>query len=226
MATTPPGFGSCVQLLAITKEWLKDKKNMSARTSVATTFEPTAKQTKTIATNLKATQVIATHNQFREGLWHEYRLEGINAGFNPTQAIEYASALSPEMGLVGGLAEMEPTGRGWFYQSHVRVAKRTVSSGLIQVGRWRNSRTRKRTAGAAPHYSPSISVPGTQEGNNDFKRFAQEVRWAGLAAGVILSRLPRGSGNRHPSFDRWSGFLRNQSAPQGEAHESWDIVNV
>jgi hypothetical protein len=121
---------------------------MGARTSVATTFEPTAKQTQTIATNLKATQVIPTQNQFREGLWHEYRLEGINAGFNPTQAIEYASALSPEMGLVGGMAEMAPTWSGWFYQSQVRVTKRTVSSGLIQLTRWRKSRTCGRTAGA------------------------------------------------------------------------------
>jgi len=121
----------------------ESQNKMSARTSAACNLEPTAKQSKTIASNLKAAQAITTSNQFREGLWHEYRLEGINADFNPTQANEYASALSPEMSLLGGMAEMEPTGRGWFYRSHVQVAKRTVSSGLIQVGRWRNSRTRK-----------------------------------------------------------------------------------
>ena len=66
--------------------------NMSARASAACNFEPTAKQTKTIASNLKAAQAITTSNQFREGLWHEYRLEGINAGLNPTQARERAES--------------------------------------------------------------------------------------------------------------------------------------
>ena len=91
---------------------------------------------------------LAAEIQFREGLWHEYRIEGINAGFSTAQATEYASALSPEMGLVGGVSEIAPAGRGWFYQSRVRVAKRTVTSGLIRLTRWRKSRTSGRPAAA------------------------------------------------------------------------------
>jgi hypothetical protein len=119
---------------------------MSAKALATCSFEPSANRT--VATGRKAPECLAPELQFREGLWHEYQLEGINAGFSSTQAMEYASALIPEMGLVGGVSEVAPAERGWFYQSRVRVAKRTVNSGLIQLTRWRKSRTSGRTAGA------------------------------------------------------------------------------
>ena len=94
---------------------------MSAKALAACSFEPAAEQT--VATDHQAPEGLAAEIQFREDLWREYRLEAINAGFSAAQATEYASALSPEMGLVAGVSEMAPVGRGWFYQSRQRGGK-------------------------------------------------------------------------------------------------------
>lgn len=90
---------------------------MSARALSAWSFEPAAEQT-VAATDRQAPEGIAAEIQFRE-----YRLEAINAGCSTAQATEYASALSSEMGLVAGVSEMVPVGRGWFYQSRPGVAQ-------------------------------------------------------------------------------------------------------
>jgi hypothetical protein len=145
MATAPSGFGQR-ERLARTQQQPKGKNNMSAKGSASCSFEPLAKQT--VATDHKTFESPAGETQFREDLWREYRLEAIKAGFNTDQATEYASALSPEMGLLGGVSEMAPAGRGWFYQSRVWVAKRTATSGLIRLTRWRKNRTNGRPTAA------------------------------------------------------------------------------
>ncbi|HWX19702.1 MAG TPA: hypothetical protein VN578_07330 [Candidatus Binatia bacterium] len=107
---------------------------MSSRISLDCRFEPANEQT--IGVNLRPPEGIAAESQFREDLWREYRREALNAGFNPAQATEYAGALSPDMGLVGGLSGTGLVGRGWFYKSRSRVVRRTVTSGLISLRRW------------------------------------------------------------------------------------------
>ena len=124
----------------------ESQNNMSAKPLAACNFELPARRK--VATDPKASEGLATPIPFREGLWQEYRIEGINAGFSNAQATEYASALSPEMGAVGGVSEMAPAGRCWFYHSRVRVAKRTATSGLIRLTRWRKSRTSGRPTAA------------------------------------------------------------------------------
>ena len=145
LATDPPGFG-CRERLTRTQQQPKGKTNMSAKALAACSFEPAAEQT--VATDHPAPEGLAAEIQFREDLWREYRLEAINAGFSPAQATEYASALSPEMGLVAGVSEMAPVGRGWFYQSRPGVVRRTITSGLITLTRWEKSKTIGRTAAA------------------------------------------------------------------------------
>jgi hypothetical protein len=119
---------------------------MSAKALTACTFASAAEQT--VATDHQAPEGIAAEIQFREALWREYRIEAINAGFNTPQATEYASALSQEMGLVAGVSEMAPVGRGWFYQSRTWVTNRTVTSGLITLTRLEKSKTTWRTEAA------------------------------------------------------------------------------
>ena len=97
-----------------------------------------------------APEGIAAEIQFREDLWREYRCEAINAGFSTAQATEYASALSPEMGLVVGVSEMAPAARGWFYQSRAGVVWRTMISGLITLTQWEKSKATGRTEPRAP----------------------------------------------------------------------------
>ena len=113
---------------------------MSAKALATCSFEP--------ATSHKAPEGLAAEIQFREDLWREYRFEAINAGLSPAEAAEYASALSPELGLVARAPGMTPGGRGWYYQSRLRVVERTITSGLITLTRWQNSKTIGRTAGA------------------------------------------------------------------------------
>jgi hypothetical protein len=112
---------------------------MSSKTMAVCSFEPAAGQT--VAIDHRAPAGCAARIQFREDLWREYQLEAINTGFSTAQATEYASALSPEMGLAVGASEMAPVGRGWFYQSRIRVVKRTIASGLIGFTRREGSRT-------------------------------------------------------------------------------------
>ena len=145
LATDPPGFGYRERLTR-TQQQPKGKTNMSAKALAACSFEPAAEQT--VATDHQAPEGIAAEIQFREDLWREYRREAINAGFSTAQATEYASALSPEMGLVAGVSEMAPVGRGWFYQSRAGVVKRTITSGLIKLTRWEKSKAIGRTAAA------------------------------------------------------------------------------
>jgi hypothetical protein len=108
---------------------------MSARALADYSFEPAAQQT--AAPCHQAAKGLAAKLLFREDLWREYRREAINAGFSAAQASEYASALSPDLGLVARASATGPVGRGWFYQSRIRVVKRTIASGLIESARWR-----------------------------------------------------------------------------------------
>jgi len=101
---------------------------MSATAIAACNFEP-AEQT--VATGHQAPNRRATQIKFREDLWHEYRREAINAGLSAALAAEYASALSPELGLAASVSEMAPISRSWFYQSRVGVVTGTLASGLI-----------------------------------------------------------------------------------------------
>lgn len=119
---------------------------MSAKALAACSFEPAVQQT--VAADGLARPRVAAEVQFREDLWREYRREAINAGLGTAQATEYASALSPEIGLVLGVAEMVPTARGWFYQSRTWVTNRTVTSGLLMLIRWERSRTTEGTEAA------------------------------------------------------------------------------
>ena len=117
---------------------------MSAKALAACSFEPAAEQR--AATDHQAPEGLAAEIQFRADLWREYRREAINAGFSTARATEYASILSPEMGLVVGVTEMAPAGRGWFYQSRAGVVRRTITSGLISLTRWEQSKAIARTA--------------------------------------------------------------------------------
>jgi hypothetical protein len=119
---------------------------MSAKALAACSFEPPVEPT--AATDHPAPDGIAAAIQFRENLWREYRREATHAGFSTAQATEYANALSPEMGLVVGVSEMAPVGRGWFYQSRAGVVRRTITSGLISLTRWEQSKAIGRTAAA------------------------------------------------------------------------------
>ena len=132
---------------------------MSARALAACSFQPADDQA--VVLNHRAPEDLAAEVQFREDLWHEYRLEAINAGFSTAQATEYASALSPEMGLVVGVSEMAPIGRSWFYQSRAGVVGRTIASGLITLTRWEKSKTIGQTAAAGP----PIFAPGFRPWN-------------------------------------------------------------
>jgi hypothetical protein len=138
LATDPPGFG-CRERLTRTQPQPKGTANMSAKALAVCSFEPAAEQT--VATDSQAPEGIAAAVQFREDLWREYRREAINAGLTAAQATEYASALSPEMGLIVGVSEMAPVGRGWFYQSRAGVVRRTLTSELIQLRHCRKSKT-------------------------------------------------------------------------------------
>jgi hypothetical protein len=121
---------------------------MSAKALAACSFEPAAERS--VAPDHQAPEGIAAEIQFREDLWREYRREAISAGFSPAQATEYASALRPEMGLVAGVSEMAPVGRGWFYQSRIWVVKRTITPGRVTLTRGERSTARGRTAASAP----------------------------------------------------------------------------
>jgi len=120
LAACPPGCGYC-EGLTRTRRQPKGKTNMSARALETRSFEPTSDQTG--AADHPAPEGTAAEIQFREDLWRAYRLEAINAGFSAAQATEYATALSSAMGLVAGVSEMAPVGRGWFYQSRPGVAR-------------------------------------------------------------------------------------------------------
>jgi hypothetical protein len=119
---------------------------MDATELAARGIEPAAKQP--VATDRQAPEGSAAEIQFREDLWREYRLEAIKAGLSAAQSTEYANALNSEMGLVPGVPEMAPVGRGWFYQSRARVVRRTITSGLITLARWEQSKAALRTATA------------------------------------------------------------------------------
>ena len=143
--------------LTRTRRQPKGKTNMSAKALAACCFEPAAEQT--VATDNQVAESLAAEIQFREALWHEYRLEAIKAGLSSVQASEYASALSPDMGLVAGMSETTPVGRGWYYQSRLRAIERTISSGLITLTRWVKSKSIGRAAAAgasilAPDFRP------------------------------------------------------------------------
>ena len=148
LATDPPDF-ACRERLATSPQQPKGNTNMSAKALADCSFEPAAEPT--VATDHAVSEGSAVEIQFREDLWREYRLEAINAGFSLAQATEYASALSPEMGLAVGVSETAPAGRGWFYQSRIRVPERTITSGFIELTHWGKSKAigRTRTTGAS-----------------------------------------------------------------------------
>ncbi len=81
---------------------------MSARALIACSFAPAPAAQQTVATEHPAPEGSAAELKFREDLWHEYRREALNAGFSATHAIEYANALSPEMGQIAGASAMVP----------------------------------------------------------------------------------------------------------------------
>ena len=129
--------------------------NMSAKTLAAYSFEPVIKQI--VLTDRQPPKGLASEIQFREDLWREYRREALNAGFSTSQATEYASALSPEMGLVAGVSATAPVGRGWFYQSRIRVVNRTITSGLIGLTRWKkNKNIGRKAALGTPIFAPTF----------------------------------------------------------------------
>jgi hypothetical protein len=119
---------------------------MSAKALAACRFEPAAEQS--TSTDHQAPEGLAAMIQFRNDLWREYRLEAINAGLSTAEATEYASALSPEMGLAVGASERVAIGRGWFYQSRAGVVGRTITSGLIKHMHWEASKAHGRTGAA------------------------------------------------------------------------------
>lgn len=137
---------------------------MSAKALAATGLEPAAKQP--TATDHQVLEGLAAELQFREALWHEYRLEAVHAGASPDQATEYASALSPEMGLVASLSEKPPARRGWFYQSGVRAVERTVASGLITLARRVKRKSIGRTAATGASVFPLGYRPWNVGGKN------------------------------------------------------------
>jgi len=137
---------------------------MSAKAFAACSFEPAAERTR--ATDHQGPDALAAENQFREDLWREYRLEAINAGSSTAEATEYASALSPQMGLVAGVSKMSPAGSGWFYQSRIRVVERTLASGLITLKRWEKSKTMGRTAAAGASIFNPCFRPWNVEGKS------------------------------------------------------------
>ena len=162
-AAGPPGFANR-QRLAGTQRKPKDKTNMSAKVLAIYSFVPAIE--KTVPTDRVLPKVLASEIQFREDLWREYRLEALNAGFSTSQATEYASALSPELGLVAGVSAMAPFGRGWFYQTRVRVVNRTITSGLIGHTRWEKNKTMgKRATSGASLFAP-IFRPWNAGGKN------------------------------------------------------------
>ena len=122
----------------------KGRNDMSAKALADCSFEPAAEQT--AITDPQAPKAPAVEHQFREDLWREYRREAVNAGLSTAEATAYASALSPEMGLIAGVSEMAPVGSGWFYKSQIGVVERTITSGLITLARWEKSKTIGRTA--------------------------------------------------------------------------------
>jgi hypothetical protein len=119
---------------------------MSAKALAVCSFEPAAEQK--VATGHSVPEGVAAEIPFREDLWREYRLEATNAGLSTAQAVEYTTALSPEMGLAAGVSGTAPVGRSWFYQSRVRVVKRTITSGLITFTRREKSKSIGRAAAA------------------------------------------------------------------------------
>ena len=137
---------------------------MSAKVLAACSFEPVVKHI--VPGDRQPPEGLASEMHFPEDLWREYRREAIAAGFSTSEATEYASALSPEIGLVAGGAEMTPLGPGWFYQSRIRVVMRTVTSGLIGLTRWGNGKTSRRTATSGiPIFCPKFR-PWNPEGKN------------------------------------------------------------
>jgi hypothetical protein len=133
----------------------RKKTNMSAKALAGCSFEPALEQT--VPTDRQPSKGLASEIQFREDLWREYRLEALNAGFSTSQAIEYASALSLEMGLVAGVSAMAPLGRCWFYQTRVRVVNRTITSGLIGLTRWKkNKNIGRKAALGTPIFAPTF----------------------------------------------------------------------
>ena len=127
---------------------------MSAKALAPCSLELAAEQT--IPAGHQPPEGLAAENQFREDLWHAYRIEAINAGFSAGQAAEYATALSWAMDQA---SEMAPVGRGWFYQGRPAVARRTVTSGLGRLERRDEPRPPRQTAVAVA------------------SRLAREFRW-------------------------------------------------
>jgi hypothetical protein len=119
---------------------------VSAKALATRSFAPAAERT--VASDHPAPESQATEIQFREDLWREYRREAINAGLSAAQATDYASALSPEIGMIGGVSASAPVGRDWFYQSRTCVVERTIASGLITLGAWEQSKNTRRTTAA------------------------------------------------------------------------------
>jgi hypothetical protein len=132
---------------------------MSAKVLAACSFEPPVEQA--FPTDNQPPESLAAGLQFREALWREYRREAINAGASAAQAAEYASALSPELGLPADASATAPAGRDWFYQSRIQVVERSIASGLIRAARWEKSKA----AGRAEARDASIFAPGFRPWN-------------------------------------------------------------
>jgi hypothetical protein len=138
---------------------------MSATTFPGGTFEPALAHTE--ATDRRALQGLGAGITFGEAVWREYRLEALNAGLSTSQASEYASALSPNVGLVAGSSTEAPLGRNWFYQSRRCVVNRTLASGLIALRRYEVSKTLGRTERwAEPVFAPSFRPWNVAGGKN------------------------------------------------------------
>ena len=137
---------------------------MSAKALAACSFEPAAEQT--VTTGRHSPEGRAAECQFREDLWREYRREASRAGFSNAEAVEYASALSPDLSLVAGGSTQAPARRGWFYQARPGLAGRAVRSGLLTLARWEKSKSIGRTSGAGTSIFAFRSRPWNAGGRN------------------------------------------------------------
>jgi hypothetical protein len=119
---------------------------MRARDIEVCNLELPAEQT--TAGNRQSPALLAAERQFYQDLQLEYRLEALAAGFSAAEAVEYASALSPDLGRIPDGSGSAPVGPGWHYQARPGLARRTVSSGLLTRARWEKIKTLGRNAGA------------------------------------------------------------------------------
>jgi hypothetical protein len=137
---------------------------MRARENAASNLELAAEQT--IVSNRQSPNSPTAERQFDQYLQLEYQLEALQAGFNTAEAAEYASALSPDLGLIVDGSEPAPVGPGWHYQARPGLARRTVSSGLLTRARWERIKAIGRSSGAGTRIFGFESRPWNADGSS------------------------------------------------------------